>query len=94
MLKMLSLLYIIKMFAFQIVTYYFFNMPFRGLSWWLGGKDSAWNVGDARDAGFIPGSGRYPGGGNGNPLQYFCLENPMDRGIWWATIHRITQSQT
>ena len=69
-------------------------MPFRGFSWWLGGKDSACNVGDARDMGFIPGSGRYPGGGNGNPLQYSCLEYPMDRGIWWATVHRATQSQT
>ena len=69
-------------------------MPFGGLSWWLGGKDSACNVGDARDVGFIPGSGRYPGGGNGNPLQYSCLENPMDRGIWWAIVHRVTQSQT
>ena len=69
-------------------------MPFRGLSWWLGGKDSACNVGDARDMGFIPGSGRYPGGGNGNPLQYSCLEYPMDRGIWWTTVHRVTQSQT
>ena len=69
-------------------------MPFGGLSWWLGGKDSACNMGDARDVGFIPGSGRYPGGGNGNPLQYSCLENPMDRGIWWATIHGVTKSQT
>ena len=74
--------------------YYFFNMPFRGLSLWLGGKDSACNVEYARDVGFIPGSGRYPGGGNGNPLQYFCLGNPMDRVIWCATIHRITQNQT
>ena len=41
----------------------------------------------AGDMGSIPGSGRSPGGGNGNPLQYFCLENPMDRGAWWATVH-------
>ena len=40
------------------------------------------NVGDARDVGSVPGLGRYPGGGNGNPLQYSCLENPMDRGAW------------
>ena len=42
---------------------------------------------DAGDAGSISGSGRFPGGGNGNPLQYSCLGNPMDRGVWWATVH-------
>ena len=41
----------------------------------------------------IPGSGRSPGGGHGNPLQYSCLENPMDRGTWWATVHRVTKNQ-
>ena len=40
----------------------------------------------------IPGSGRSPGEGNGNPLQYSCLENPMDRGVWQATVHRVTKS--
>ena len=45
------------------------------------------NEGDIRDAGSIHGTGRYPGGGHGNPLQYSCLENPMDRGAWWATVH-------
>ena len=44
------------------------------------------NAGDIRDAGSIPGSGRSPGGGHGNPLQYSCLENPMNRGAWWATV--------
>ena len=47
-----------------------------------------------RDAVLICGSGRCPGGGHGNPLQYSCLENPMDRGAWRATVHGITQSQT
>ena len=42
----------------------------------------------------IPGSGRSPGEGNDNPLQYSSLENPMDRGVWWATVHRVTKSQT
>ena len=51
------------------------------------------NAGDIADDGLIPGSGRYPGGGQGKPLQYSCLENPMDRGAWWATIHRVTRSQ-
>ena len=49
---------------------------------------------NARDEGLIPGSGRSPGEGNGNPLQYSCLENPMDRGTWWATVHGIAKSQT
>ena len=49
---------------------------------------------NAGDAGPIPGSGRSPGGGHGNPLQYSCLGNPMDRGTWRATIHGITKSQT
>ena len=49
---------------------------------------------NAGDAGSIPGLGRSPGGGNDNPLQYYCLENPMDRGGWWVTVHGITKSQT
>ena len=52
------------------------------------------NAGDARDASSILGSGRSPGEGLGNPLQYSCLENPMDRGAWWASVHRVTKSQT
>ena len=52
---------------------------------------SAWNV---EDTGSIPELGRYPGEGNGNPLQYSCLENPMDRGAWWATDHRVSKSWT
>ena len=58
------------------------------------GKESACNAGDIRDMSSIPGSGRSPGGGPGIPLQYSCLENPMDRGTWWATVRRITKSQT
>ena len=49
---------------------------------------------DVRDVGSIPGSGRSPEGGHGNLLQYSCLENSMDRGTWWATVHRVAQSQT
>ena len=52
------------------------------------------NAGDIRDMGLIPGSGRSPGGGHGSPLQFSCLENPMDRGAWWTTLHRVTQSRT
>ena len=55
------------------------------------GKEPACN---ARDPGLIPGLGRAPGGGHSNPFQYSCLENPMDRGAWWATVHGVTKSQT
>ena len=50
------------------------------------------SAGDIRDLGLIPGLGRSPGGGNGNPLQYSCLENPMDRGAWWVTLDRVTKN--
>ena len=52
------------------------------------------HAGDLRDVGSIPGPGRSPRGGHGNPLQYSCLKNPMDRGTWWATVHRVTESDT
>ena len=52
------------------------------------------NAGDIRDVGLIPRSGRFPGGEHGNPLQYSCLENPMDREAWQATVHRVTESWT
>ena len=52
------------------------------------------NAGDIRDAGSIPGSGKSPGEGNGKPLQCSCLEHPMDRGAWRATVHGVTQSRT
>ena len=57
-------------------------------------KNSPTNARDVRDTVLIPGSGRFPGGGHDNPLQYSCLENPMDRGVWWATVHRDTKSWT
>ena len=59
------------------------------LPWWL--RQSAYNAGDL---GLIPGLGRSPEEGNGYPLQYSCLENPMDRGGWCATVHRVAKSQT
>ena len=52
------------------------------------------NAADIRDVGSIPGLGRSPRGGNGNPLQYSCLENPMDRGAWEATVHGVAKSRT
>ena len=66
----------------------------RGLPQWFRGKISAHNAKDAGNLGSIPGSGRSPGGGHGNPLQYSCLENSMNRGGWWSTVHEVTKSQT
>ena len=57
-------------------------------------KNPPANVGDAKDEGFIPRSGISPGVGNGNSIQYSCLENSMDRGAWWATIHGVEKSRT
>ena len=57
-------------------------------------KDPPANAGDVRGGGSIPGLGRSPGGEHGNPLQYFCLENPMDRGAWRATVRGVTKSWT
>ena len=55
-------------------------------------KNPPANAEDGRDAGSIPGSRRHPGGGNGNLLQYSCLETPMDRGAWWATVHGVAKN--
>ena len=55
-------------------------------------KDPPANAGDPRDKDLVLGSGGFPEEGNGNLPQYFCLEYPMDRGVWWATVHRVTKS--
>ena len=65
--------------------------PIKGFPGGSEGKESSCNAGDP---GLIPGLGRYPGEGNGCPLQYSCLENPMDSGALWATVHGITKSWT
>ena len=62
----------------------------QGLPRWLSGKESTCQAGDEHS---VSGLGRSPGEGNGNPLQYSCLENPKDRGAWRATVHRVTKSQ-
>ena len=57
-------------------------------------KNPPANAGDARNMGLIPGFGRSSGGSQSNPLQYFCLGNPTDRGAWWATVHGVAKSRT
>ena len=73
-----------------------FNSPQDkyGLPWWLSDKESFCSAGVAGDVGWIPGLERSPGEGNDNPLQYSCLGNPMDRGAWRATVHRVSKSRT
>ena len=66
----------------------------RGLPTWLSGKESPASTGDTKDMGSIPGSGSSTEEGNGNPLQYSCLENPIDRGAWQAAVHGITKRWT
>ena len=75
----------------------FLNMLFLGPKWASLVAHQVKNlpaVQETGDVGSIPGSGRSPGGGRGNPLQYSCLENPKDRGAWQATVHRVAKSQT
>ena len=60
----------------------------------LGGSEDKASACDAEDPSLIPRLGRSPGEGNGNPLQYSCLENPMDRGAWWAAVHGVAKSRT
>ena len=69
-------------------TYIFLRLIFKGFPWGSVLKNPPTNAGDVPS---IPGSRRSPEGGNGNQLQYSCLENPMNRGAWWATIHRVTK---
>ena len=71
-----------------------FLCRFLFLSGLPGGSDSKESASNAGDLGSIPGSGRSPGEENGNALQYSSLENPMDRGTWWATVHGVAKSQT
>ena len=74
-----------------IRTYTHVYMGFPGGA---SGKEHTCRYRRHRDVGLITGSGRFPGGGHGNPLQYSCLENPMDRGVWWAIVHKVAESDT
>ena len=70
------------------------TVPIMGLPGGTSGKEPTCNAGDIRDGGLIAASGRSPGGGHGNSLQYSCLEKTMDRGAWQATVHGVTKSWT
>ena len=78
--------------AYSTSTFYLQFYCLWGFPGSLDGKAS--NAYNAGDLGLIPGLGRSPGEGNGNPLQYSCLENPMDQGAWWATVHGVAKSRT
>ena len=84
---------------FWNVSNFLWRYPTRVLPWGLTGKESSCSAGGTGgaggtgDASSIPGSGRLQGEGNGNPLQYSCLENPMNRGAWWAAVHRVAKNQ-
>ncbi|CAM9918803.1 unnamed protein product [Rangifer tarandus platyrhynchus] len=71
-----------------------FITAFSIFIYFLGSSDGKVFANNVGDLGSISGSGRSPAEGNGNPLQYSCLENPMDRGAWWATVHGVTKSRT
>ena len=79
------------LFVGRILFIIFFSYSYLGFPGGSEVKVSACNVGDL---GSIPGLGRSPGEGNGNPLQYSCLDNPMDRGAWWATVYGVAESDT
>ena len=80
------------MYVCVCVYIYIYNTQYWASQVMLLIKNLPTNAGDIRDVGPIPESGRAPGGGHGNPLQYSCLENPMDRGAWRAMVHRATES--
>ena len=81
-------MWLLKSFVSILIAFYFFLQGFPG------GSVVKNLPANARNADFIPGSGRSLGEGNGNPLQYSCLENPMDRGTWWVTVHGVAESDT
>ena len=82
-----------RTFAGQVMSL-LFNVLSRFVMAFPGGSEVKASACNAGDLGSIPGSGRSPGEGNGTPLQYSCLENPMDGGAWWATVHGVAKSQT
>ena len=92
--KFTSIIIVSEIFHIFLIIFKNLRCLNLGLPRWLSGKESACSAGNAGDVGLIPGSGKSPGGGTGNPLQYSCLENPLDREVWWATVHRTSQRRT
>ena len=78
----------------EVIIFRMIKVVIYGLPQWLSSKESAWSAGAAGDMGLIPGLGRYLVEGHGNPFQYSCQENPIDRGAWLAAVHRVAQSDT
>ena len=79
----------------EVISHYSFDLHFFYNEWGFpGGSEVKVSACNAGDLGSVPGSQRSPGEGNGNPLQYSCLENPMDGGVWWATIPEVAKSRT
>ena len=91
---MLTVVILLSFFHVFVFDFLIMTMNHSGVSWWLSGKESACSAGDIGAMGSIPGLGRSPGGEHCNPLQYSCLENLMDKGAWWATVHGVSKSQT
>ena len=82
------------MFSGWLPSLFYSSVSVRAFQGSLVVKNLPDNVGYLRDEGSIPGLGRFPGGGHGNPIQYSCLENPVDRIVWWAMVHRVPKSWT
>ena len=82
--RMLTVVILLSFFHIFVFDFLLMTMNHSGVSWWLRGKESACSAGDIGDMGSIPGLGRSPGDGHGNPLQYSCLENSRDREAWLA----------
>ena len=92
--RMLTVVILLSFFHIFVFDFLLMTMNHSGVSWWLSGKESACSAGDIGDMGSIPGLGRSPGEGHGNPLQYSCLESLVNRGAWQATVHEVSKSQT
>ena len=90
----LTILVDMRWYLVVLISIYLINNDIEGFPGGAVVKNLPPNAGDTREAGSIPGLGRSPSVGNGNPLQYSCLENSKDRGAWRATVHRVTKSQT
>ena len=85
---------VVLIIAFRLACIFIYSSLALAYNYGAVVKNSSANAGDARDVDSIPLSGKSPGAGHGNPLEYSCLGNPMDRGVWWATVHGVTELDT